>query len=115
MARGQVVIDGGTWEVFPSGGVTVYGRDQFGIVFQQGTGPERRRRFTRFAPGGSARRAVRARPGPAVPPVAAGVDGAGECLRRTLICTVIPRRRTASTLRPRWRSGPTSLASPPSP
>jgi hypothetical protein len=53
MARGQVVIDGGTWEVYPSGRVTVYGRDQFGIVFQQGTGPERRRRFTRFAPVGT--------------------------------------------------------------
>jgi hypothetical protein len=53
MARGQVVIDGGTWEVYPSGRVTVYGRDQFGIVFQQGTGPDRRRRFTRFAPVGT--------------------------------------------------------------
>src|SRR5213080_3049947 len=50
MARLRVVVDGGTWEVSPSGRVTVYGRDQFGIVFQQGTGPERRRRFTRFAP-----------------------------------------------------------------
>src|SRR5437879_12060801 len=53
MARGQVVIDGGTWEVYPSGRVTVYGRDQFGVVFEQGTGPERRRRFTRYAPVGS--------------------------------------------------------------
>lgn len=53
MARGQVVVDGGTWEVAPSGRITVYGRDQFGIVFQQGTGPERRRRFTRFAPVGN--------------------------------------------------------------
>jgi hypothetical protein len=53
MARGEIVVDGGTWEVSPSGRVTVYGRDQFGIVFQQGTGPERRRRFTRFAPVGN--------------------------------------------------------------
>src|SRR5207253_8219026 len=53
MARLRVVVDGGTWEVSPSGRVTVYGRDQFGIVFQQGTGPERRRRFTRFAPVGN--------------------------------------------------------------
>jgi hypothetical protein len=50
MARGQIVVDGATWEVYPTGRVTVYGRDQFGIVFQQGTGPDRRRRFTRFAP-----------------------------------------------------------------
>ena len=52
MARREIVVDGGTWEVSLSGRVTVYGRDQFGIVFQQGTGPERRRRFTRFAPVG---------------------------------------------------------------
>lgn len=41
------------WEVYPSGWVTVYPRDQFGLVFQQGTGPERRRRFTRYAPLGN--------------------------------------------------------------
>ena len=52
MARREIVVDGGTWEVSPAGRVCVYGRDQFGIVFQQGTGPERRRRFTRFAPVG---------------------------------------------------------------
>ena len=52
MARREIVVDGGTWDVSPSGRVSVYGRDQFGIVFHQGTGPERRRRFTRFAPVG---------------------------------------------------------------
>jgi len=51
--KGTVVVDGATWEVAPSGHVTVYGRDQFGIVFQHGAGPSRRRRFTRFAPVGS--------------------------------------------------------------
>lgn len=53
MARPQIVVDGEPWEVYPSGKVTVYGKDEFGLVFQQGTGPERRRRFTRFAPVGS--------------------------------------------------------------
>ncbi|HZI22769.1 MAG TPA: hypothetical protein VFD76_09625 [Gemmatimonadales bacterium] len=53
MARRTLAADGGTWTVFPSGRVTVYGRDQFGLEFQQGTGPERRRRFTRYAPVGS--------------------------------------------------------------
>ena len=52
MAR-RITVDGEAWEVFPSGRVTVYGRDQLGIVFQQGTGPDSRRRFTRFAPVGS--------------------------------------------------------------
>jgi hypothetical protein len=53
MARRTIVVDGETWEVYPSGRVTVYGRDEFGLVFQQGTGPARRRRFTRYAPVGS--------------------------------------------------------------
>lgn len=53
MARPQIVVDGEPWEVYPSGRVTVYGKDEFGLVFQQGTGPERRRRFTRYAPVGS--------------------------------------------------------------
>jgi hypothetical protein len=53
MARRRIAIDGETWEVLPSGRVTVYGRDQIGILFQLGTGPDRKRRFTRFAPVGS--------------------------------------------------------------
>lgn len=53
MARRRIVVDGDTWEIVPSGRVTVYGRDQVGIAFQQGTGPDRKRRFTRFAPVGS--------------------------------------------------------------
>ncbi|HEX9283187.1 MAG TPA: hypothetical protein VF882_05320 [Gemmatimonadales bacterium] len=53
MAGRTIVVDGETWEVHPSGRLTVYGRDQFGLVFQQGTGPDRRRRFTRYAPVGS--------------------------------------------------------------
>jgi hypothetical protein len=53
MARRTVVVDGETWEVYPSGRVTVYGKDQFGLVFQHGSGPGRRRRFTRYAPQGS--------------------------------------------------------------
>ena len=53
MARRRIQVDGESWEVVPSGHSTVYGKDQFGIVFQQGTGPDRRRRFTRFAPVGT--------------------------------------------------------------
>lgn len=53
MARRVIVVDGERWEVYPSGRVTVYGRDEFSLVFQQGTGPERRRRFTRYSPLGS--------------------------------------------------------------
>ena len=53
MARRTIVVDGETWEVYSSGRVTVYGKDEFGLVFQQGTGPARKRRFTRYAPVGS--------------------------------------------------------------
>jgi hypothetical protein len=53
MARRTIVVDSETWEVYPSGRMTVYDKDQFGLVFQQGTGPERKRRFTRYAPVGS--------------------------------------------------------------
>ena len=53
MAGRTIAVDGETWEVAPAGRVTVYDRDQFGVVFEQGTGPERRRRFSRYAPVGS--------------------------------------------------------------
>jgi len=53
MARRTIVVDGEPWEVYPSGRVTVYGKDEFGLVFEQGTGPARKRRFTRYAPIGS--------------------------------------------------------------
>jgi hypothetical protein len=55
MARRIVVVDGQRWEVFPSGHPTVYGQDQYGLLFQLGTGPERKRRFTRYAPTGARR------------------------------------------------------------
>jgi hypothetical protein len=47
------MIDGEPWDVALSGRITVYGRDEFELRFEQGTGPERKRRFTRFAPVGS--------------------------------------------------------------
>lgn len=47
------MVDGASWSVYPSGRVTVYGKDEFGLVFEQGTGPERRRRYTRYAPLGA--------------------------------------------------------------
>ena len=53
MARRVITVDGERWEVYPSGRVTVYGRDQFGVIFEYGTGPARRRRVTHFAPVGS--------------------------------------------------------------
>ncbi len=53
MAGRTILVDGAPWRVFPSGRVTVYERDQFGLVFEQGAGPDRRRRFTRYSPVGN--------------------------------------------------------------
>ncbi len=53
MARRTIVVDGATWVVYPSGRRTVYDRDEFGLVFEHGTGPERRRRYARYSPVGS--------------------------------------------------------------
>jgi len=47
MGRLTITVNGERWEVYPSGHPTTYGRDEFGLVFQAGTGTERRRRFTR--------------------------------------------------------------------
>jgi hypothetical protein len=56
MTRRTVGIDGTTWQVYPSGWVTAYERDEFGLVFQRGTGADAERRFARYAPLGARRR-----------------------------------------------------------
>jgi hypothetical protein len=48
-----IVIDGERWEVCPSGRVTVYGRDQLGLIFERGTGSQRLRRVTHYSPLGA--------------------------------------------------------------
>lgn len=56
MARRTIEIDGERWEVYPSGRVTVYNLDEFGLVFERGSGAQRERRATRYSPLGSRRR-----------------------------------------------------------
>ena len=56
MAHRRIEVDGEGWEVFPSGRVTVYERDEFGLVFQKGTGPDQVRRYARYSPLGARRR-----------------------------------------------------------
>jgi hypothetical protein len=53
MTRRTIVVDGWIWKVYPTGRITVYGKDEFGLLFELGTGPERKRRFTRYSPLGS--------------------------------------------------------------
>jgi hypothetical protein len=55
MGRRTISVEGQTWEVSPSGRSTVYGQDEHGLVFQLGTGPERKRRFARYVPRGARR------------------------------------------------------------
>ena len=53
MTRPTILVDGSIWKVYPTGRITVYGKDEFGLLFELGTGPERKRRFTRYSPLGS--------------------------------------------------------------
>ncbi|UCD25578.1 MAG: hypothetical protein JSW51_06595, partial [Gemmatimonadota bacterium] len=55
MARRSIEVDGDRWVVYPSGRVTVFGRDEFALIFEKGTGPKRVRRVARFSPRTTAR------------------------------------------------------------
>ncbi len=55
MARRTIHIDGERWDDYPSGRVTQYTRDEFGLVFEKGTGRNRVRRVTRYSPLGAKR------------------------------------------------------------
>lgn len=56
MTRRMIEADGERWVVYPSGRVTTYNLDEFGLVFERGTGPGRERRITRYSPIGSRKR-----------------------------------------------------------
>jgi hypothetical protein len=53
MAARSITIGGKHWEVFPSGRVTQYDRDEFALVFVSGTGADREIRVARYSPQGS--------------------------------------------------------------
>jgi len=53
MAFRTVSVDGRTWRVFPSGFVTQYDRDEFGLMFVHGEGDARQVRVTRYSPQGT--------------------------------------------------------------
>jgi len=55
MAGRTIDVDGVVWEVSPSGRVTSYARDEFGLVFAKGVGADRVRRYARYAPLGPRR------------------------------------------------------------
>jgi hypothetical protein len=53
MPRRIIDVDGARWEVAVSGRSTQYTKDEFGLVFTRGTGPERERRVVRYSPLGA--------------------------------------------------------------
>jgi hypothetical protein len=47
-----ISAEGKTWRVFPSGFVTQYDRDEFGLMFAHGADASREVRVTRYSPKG---------------------------------------------------------------
>jgi hypothetical protein len=50
MPRRVIEIDGEQWEVAVSGRVTQYVKDEFGLIFTRGVGPDREQRMVRYSP-----------------------------------------------------------------
>ncbi|HVH40432.1 MAG TPA: hypothetical protein VM764_10425 [Gemmatimonadaceae bacterium] len=53
MPKRRIEIDGRTWYAFPSGFITQYDADEFGVEFVHGTGDTREVRVTRYSPVGA--------------------------------------------------------------
>lgn len=53
MPTRNLVIDGTSWRVFPSGFVTPNEHDEFALVFVTGSGDDRDVRVTRYSPHGT--------------------------------------------------------------
>ena len=50
MPTRRISIAGQQWQVYPSGYVTQYDADEFGLIFVRGTADEREVRLTRYSP-----------------------------------------------------------------
>jgi hypothetical protein len=53
MPTRTIMVGGKEWRVSPSGRVTQYDKDEFGLLFVSGSGPEREVRVTRYSPLGA--------------------------------------------------------------
>ena len=53
MPRRIITANGEQWEVAVSGRITQYVKDEFGLVFTRGVGPDREQRVTRYSPLGA--------------------------------------------------------------
>lgn len=53
MPARKINIDGVTWNVMPSGFITAYDQDEFGLMFTRDVNGEKETRVTRYSPQGS--------------------------------------------------------------
>lgn len=53
MPTRSLTADGKVWRVFPSGYITPYEHDEFGLMFVSGGGDSREIRVTRYSPHGA--------------------------------------------------------------
>ena len=53
MPRRIIEVNGEPWAVEVSGRLTQYTKDEFGLIFTRGTGPNRERRVARYTPLGA--------------------------------------------------------------
>jgi hypothetical protein len=53
MPTRAITVNGTEWRVYPSGYITQYDLDEFGLIFATGNGPDREVRVTRYSPQGS--------------------------------------------------------------
>lgn len=53
MPARTIAIGGDEWSVFPSGFITQYDQDEFGLFFARGAGADREVRVTRYSPQGT--------------------------------------------------------------
>jgi hypothetical protein len=53
MPARTITVEGRSWRVYPSGFVTQYDQDEFGLMFISGAGDDREVRVTRYSPLGS--------------------------------------------------------------
>ena len=49
----MIEVDARKWEVYPSGFITQYTQDEYGLIFSRGSGIDREVRVTRYSPQGS--------------------------------------------------------------
>lgn len=53
MPTRRLTINGKSWQVYPSGYVTQYDADEFGLIFVHGVADEREVRLSRYSPTGA--------------------------------------------------------------